>query len=98
MLEEIYNKLKIDSERLQDNILTCMTNLNELDMYTPDELEMTEEEITKAKKKDFDSVENLLDTKKRFDYWIELFDKKEINDEKLDELFQEFPELNKKSE
>lgn len=93
MPEEIYKKLTDASDDLQDAILSCLENLNLLEHCTPDELGMTDEEIITDRKKEFDKAERWGATKKRIDYWIKLFDRNEITDEKMKELLQEFPDF-----
>lgn len=61
MMSEISadNKLLREKENIQDEILSCLENLNLLEHFTPDELGMTEEEIISEREKETQKIKRL---------------------------------------
>ncbi len=69
--------LEHQSENLQDAVLSCMTNLNLLTNCTPDELDMTKEEMEISLSKEKKMADNFLFSKEKIDYWLEELNKNE---------------------
>ena len=70
--QKIKELLFEESDNLQDAILSCLTNLNLLTTFTPDELGMTEQEIEVEMKNEKAMVDNFIATKQIIDKWLQI--------------------------
>ncbi len=61
-----------ESDNLQDAILNCLTNLNLLTTFTPDELGMTEQEIEVEMKNEKAMVDKFIAAKQIMDKWLQI--------------------------
>lgn len=89
--ERLEQILEHQSDNLQDAILSCMTNLNLLTTFTPDEIGMTKEQMEISEQKEKSVAEGFIFTKERVDYWIEELNRTEKDfDIQRQHILQEF--------
>lgn len=80
-----------ESDNLQDAILNCLTNLNLLSTFTPDELGMTEQEIERDNKNEKAMVDNFIATKQNMDKWLQIINENSEVENFNEQLMEDWP-------
>lgn len=83
-----------EQENLEDEILSCLSNLNLLQNLTAEELDMSNEEIETESKKEVANIDRYALTKQRIEHWLDL-----INDKHeqvyIEQIFKDLPWVQK---
>ncbi len=72
-----------EKENLEDEILSCLSNLNILQNFTSEELDMSNEKIETESKREAANIDSYALTKQKIEHWLKL-----MNDED-DEVYKE---------
>ncbi len=91
MNELLHRVLLNQKENLQDEVLSQLSELNLLGNSTPEELEMTGEEMATAMKNSAALIDDYNFTMKKMDRWLHFFERGETPDEAA--VFGEMPWL-----
>jgi len=86
-----------EKENLEDEILSCLTNLNLLQNFTAKELGMTIEEVKIDSKKEADRIDEYVSSIGKIEYLLTLVSEFKDGEEKYKELiFEELPWIEKR--
>ncbi len=79
-----------EKENLEDEILSCLSNLNLLQNLTAEELDMSNEEIETESKKEATNIDSYALTKRKIKHWLNLINHK---DEQvyIEQIFKDLP-------
>ncbi len=91
MNELLHHVLLNQKENLQDAVLSQLSEMNLLDNCTPEELDMTGEEMATAMKSSAAFIDGYNITLEKMDRWLQFFEKGETPDETA--VFTEMPWL-----
>ncbi len=82
MKKTIHEILLHEKDNLEDEILSCLTELNLLQNFTVEELCMSSEEVAIDSKKEADSIERFASTKGKIEHWLSIINESKEGEEK----------------